>query len=197
MFCFSMNHGIQNSQRTLSVLFVSSDFPTSQLVNSSIGDESHHVDDCDVQRGKTRSFFVVPLDVGVPLGQNSVHQVGGGDAFSSLSCQEPPSLLDFPVGVICSGSRIGLIIVANVVDVVLIEKCDVGDPWSWENDFVDPFAVFDVFHSFQVRVDGHSFVHVCVLVTANPDDHFHVLEPLLHLLEDTSMPEVEQIENPI
>ena len=143
------------------------------------------------------SSGVVPPYVAFPVDDDPLDQVRGGDPICSLGGQEAPRFFHVGVGVVRLGRPVWNVVVADEIDIVLVEELDVRDPGRREYDGVDPFAAFDVLDPLFVGVDGGAFPAVSLDVVADADDDFHVLEAVFHLLENAGVSEVEQVEDAV
>lgn len=114
--------------------------------------------------------------------------VGGGDTLRPLGDQELPSLLAGAVDVVGIRAGVGLVVMGNIVNRVLVQEFRTDNPRSVLNNFVDPFAVSECFSPFLVREDGESLPLVGFRVIWNSNEQVGIRECLLGLLELSHMP---------
>ena len=122
------------------------------LLGLSLLQNSTYLHKGDIHILSTHASLEVTTNVSLVVADDSVDQVGGGHALraitltvtpylSSLGGAETIGLLDFSINIIDAISAVGKGIVANEVDVVLVEEGDVGIPGSVFDDLVDPLAM--------------------------------------------------------
>lgn len=128
---------------------------------------------------------------GFSLGDN----VGGRDTLCPLRHQKLAGFLAGAIDVVRVRTGIGLVIVGDVVDRMLVQEPGGDDPRRILDNFVNPFTMTEGFCSLLIREDREALPLVGFRVVGDPDEEVGVRERLLRLLELPHMPGVPPIAN--
>lgn len=130
------------------------------------------------------------IDCFLELGLSHIlgNNVRSRDTLCPLSDEEFAGFFAWPIDIVRLLTDVGLIVVGNIVNVVLVQKLGGDDPWRILDNFINPFAVTESLCSFTVRQHSKTFPLVRFRIVWNADEEVGIGECLFGLFKLSHVP---------
>jgi len=102
--------------------------------------------------------------------------IAGTYAFSSLGSHELSSSFNVFINVLHTNTSVRNVVMGDVVDVVLLNKVERDDPWTWAYYLVHPLAVIQDLRSFELVHDNFTFLCNRFLIARYAYDQINMFE---------------------